>query len=86
MVLGSANYLYSEASLAGPFYDWELSKDFFNNLDYYDNLVFLQSQLTKSKPEIIIDLENNWPEISRKLPMVSKNYYLYQPKVWKRRN
>ena len=86
MVLGSAKHLYNEATLAGPFYDWGLSKEFFSNLDYYDNLVFLQSQLTKSSPEIIIDLENNWPEISRKLPMVSKNYYLYQPKVWKRRN
>jgi len=85
MVLGSAKHLYSQATLAGPFYDWELSRDFFTKLDYYDNLVFLQAQITKSNPEIIIDLEDNWSEISHKLPMVSKNYYLYQPKVWKRR-
>ena len=86
MVLGSAKSLFTHAELAGPFYDWGLSKSFFNNLDYYDNLIFLQNQLIKSSPDIIIDLENNWHNISKRLPMVSKQYYLSEPNVWVRKN
>lgn len=86
MILGSAKHLYKDASLAGPFYDWGLSKTFIAELDYYDNLVFLQNALTKSEPEVIIDLENNWNKISKRLPMISKKYYLAQPNVWLRRN
>jgi hypothetical protein len=86
MVLGSAKDLYDESQLAGPFYDWGLSKPFFEELNYYDNLVFLQNQLTKSNPDIIIDLENSWPKISKSLPLISKKYYLSRPNVWVKRN
>jgi len=82
MVLGDAPYLYKEAKLAGPFYNWGLSKQFFTKLDYYDNLVFLQHHLEKSAPEIIIDLENNWPQIAERLPVIASQYYLIQPNVW----
>lgn len=85
MVLGSGKSLYTDARLAGPFYDWDLSKEFFNELDYYDNLVFLQHQFKKSKPEVIIDLENVWPQIEERLPLVAKNYYPVKPKVLKRK-
>lgn len=86
MVLGSGKDLYDEASLAGPFYDWGLSKPFFENLNYYDNLIFLQRQLTKTAPEIIIDLENNWKTISKSLPAIADDYRLAQPNVWVRKN
>jgi len=82
MVLGSAKDLYNEARLAGPFYDWGLSKSFFYKLDYYDNLVFLKAHFDKSRPEIIIDLENNWPSISKRLPSISKQYHQIKPNVW----
>ncbi len=85
MVLGSAKNLYKNASLAGPFYDWGLSKTFFSNLDYYDNLVFLQNQLNNANPEVIIDLENNWKNISKGLPTVAAKYRLAQANVWVRK-
>ncbi len=82
MILGSAKHLYKEAALAGPFYDWGLSKPFFKNLDYYDNLVFLQNQLAQTRPEVIIDLEHNWYTISQNLPEVAAKYRMKQPNVW----
>jgi len=85
MVLGSAKDLYEEATLAGPFYDWGLSKDFFAQLDYYDNVVFLQNQLEHSNPQVIIDLENIWPQIERQLPLIAKKYDRIQTNVWARR-
>ncbi len=84
MVLGSAKDLYTEAKLAGPFYDWGLSQSFFETLDYYDNLVYLQSHLGKSTPDIIIDLENNWPKISKRLPIIAAEYRQVQTNVWVR--
>lgn len=86
MVLGSAKNLYNNAALAGPFYDWGLSQPFFKELDYYDNLIFLQEQLTESNPEVIIDLENNWTKISKRLPVIGKKYYLSKPNIWVRKN
>lgn len=85
MILGSGKSLYTDARLAGPFYDWKLSEEFFNELDYYDNLDFLQHQFKKSKPEVIIDLENIWPGIEERLPLVAKNYYRVKSTVLKRR-
>jgi len=85
MVLGSAKDLYTEAKLAGPFYDWGLSKDFFAHLDYYDNIVFLHKQLRHAKPQVIIDLENIWPTIEKQLPLIAKEYYQVQSNVWVRR-
>ncbi len=84
MVLGSAQNLYINAKLAGPFYDWGLSQSFFEALDYYDNLVYLQKHFKKSKPTIIIDLENNWPKISKRLPVVAAKYRQTQTNVWVR--
>lgn len=86
MVLGSAKALYAEAELAGPFYDWGLSANFFEELNYYDNIVFLQNQFNKSDPDVIIDLEQNWSKISTSLPSISKKYYLAQPNVLMRRH
>ena len=86
MVLGDGRGLYKEAKLAGPFYSWKLSEDFFNNLDYYDNLIFLQNQLEDSKPDVILDLNGIWPTIEKRLPQVAKNYFEAQPNVWKRKN
>ncbi|MCB0505916.1 MAG: hypothetical protein KDC58_10510 [Cyclobacteriaceae bacterium] len=86
MVIGAGKTLYKEATLAGPFYNWDLSREFFNSLDYYDNLVFLQNHIEESKPDIIIDLENKWLEINERLPMVAQHYFEYQPHVWKRKD
>ncbi|MCF6351539.1 MAG: hypothetical protein L3J06_00870 [Cyclobacteriaceae bacterium] len=84
MVLGSAKDLYINAKLAGPFYDWGLSQSFFEALDYYDNLVYLQKHFEKSNPGIIIDLENNWPKILKRLPAVAAKYRQAQINVWVR--
>lgn len=81
MVLGPGKALYEEARLAGPFYDWELSQRFFNELDYYDNLVFLQHQFERTQPEVIIDIENIWPKVEQRLPLVAKNYYRLKPQI-----
>lgn len=83
MILGSGKDLYNEAKLAGPFYDWGLSQQFFKELDHYDNLVFLQSHLKKDPPEIILDLNHIWIDISEKLPEVGRNYILIKPSVWR---
>lgn len=86
MVIGHGEGLYKEATLAGPFYNWRLSKDFFDELDYYDNLVFLQDQLENSTPDVIIDLENKWPEIKQRLPLVANQYFEYQSHVVRRKD
>jgi hypothetical protein len=85
MVLGDKKELYYRGSLATPFFDWSLSAPFFKDLDYYDNQVFLLESIERQQPEVIIDYEQLWPEITRRLPMVDQRYRQVHPQIWVRR-
>ncbi len=85
MVLGDAKNVYKNALLAGPFYDWGLSKPMFRALDYYDNLVFIHNQLQRANPDVIIDLQGIWPQLQARLPEATAPYARQQPKVWVRK-
>ena len=63
MVLGDKQQLYMYGSLATPFYDWSLSKAIIDNLEYYDNVVFVKESMDKYQPEIILDYELKWQKI-----------------------
>ena len=82
MVLGDNRELYYSGSLATPFFDWRLSEPFFQSLDYYDNLVFLQESINQQQPEIIIDYEHLWGPIASRLPLVAVKYRQVTPTVW----
>ena len=85
MVLGEGKELYYQGSLATPFFDWPLAAPFFNNLDYYDNQVFLLESIQKLHPEVIVDYQNLWPEITKRLPLVAGNYQQVKPNIWLRK-
>ena len=84
MVLGDKQQLYMYGSLATPFYDWSLSKAIVDNLDYYDNVVFVKESMDKFGPEIIIDYELKWQKIIMHIPEFNQQYNQIRPFVWLR--
>ncbi|MEN8248453.1 MAG: hypothetical protein ABFS32_05940, partial [Bacteroidota bacterium] len=84
MVLGNHPELYKESILATPFYDWSLAQPIINNLDYYDNLVFIKESLDHFQPEIVLDYDHRWTRFREQIPELKEQYKFVRPFVWKR--
>ena len=82
MVLGEGKDLYYRGSLGTPFFDWALASPFFNNLDHYDNLVFLLEAIEERQPEVVIDYEQLWPQVTQRLPLIGEQYRRVRPRIW----
>ena len=85
LVLGDNKQLYTYGSLATPFYDWSLSTPVVDNLDYYDNVVFIKESVDRYQPEIILDYELKWRKILSHIPEFYLQYEEIRPFVWVRK-
>ena len=86
MVLGDRQRLYVYGSLATPFYDWSLSRAVVNNLEYYDNVVFIKESIDRYQPEVILDYELRWRKILLHIPEFYQQYEQVRPFVWVRKD
>jgi hypothetical protein len=84
-VLGAHQQLYTHGSIGTSFFDWPLSKPYLDNLNYYDNLVFIRASVDRFKPEIILDYEFRWRQIIKHIPELEKDYQQIRPFVWQRK-
>ena len=84
-VLGDYKELYTCGSIGTAFFDWNLSTPYLDNLNYYDNLVFVRASIDKFEPEIIIDYEFRWRQIVNHLPALENQYEQVRPFVWQRK-
>jgi hypothetical protein len=84
-VLGEHKELYTYGSLGTTFFDWPMSKPYLENLNYYDNLVFINGSIDHFKPEIIIDYEFLWRPIVDHIPSLEEQYEPVRPFVWQRK-
>jgi len=82
MVLGDKPQLYKYGSLGTPFYEWSLAKPIVNNLNFYDNLVFINESIKRYQPQLIIDYELRWGKITNHIPKLKKEYKQVKPFVW----
>ena len=84
MVLGDRPGLYDHGKLGTTFYNWPLSKPFLQELDYYDNLVFIEESIVKWHPEVIVDIDRQWNNIRERLPLVAREFKQVRPGIWVR--
>jgi hypothetical protein len=84
LVLGNKKQLYAYGSLATPFYDWSLSTAVVDNLDYYDNVVFIKESVDRYQPEIILDYDHKWRKVLTHIPELYQQYEEIRPFVWVR--
>jgi hypothetical protein len=74
LVLGADWSLYKENSLASYFYDWSLSKDYFENPDYIENVVLIDQSFAQDAPEVIIDKQNLMEKVMLRNPKLKSKY------------
>lgn len=85
LVLGDKQQLYMYGSLGTPFYDWSLSTPVVDNLEYYDNVVFIKESIDRYQPEVILDYELRWRKILTHIPEFYEQYEQLRPFVWVRK-
>jgi hypothetical protein len=84
-VLGEHKELYTYGSIGTSFFDWSLSRPFLDNLNYYDNLVFIRQSLDLFEPDVILDYDQRWREIVNHIPTLENEYEQIRPFVWVRK-
>jgi hypothetical protein len=86
MVLGAQIEEYQSNQMAGPFVNWELSNDLFDELNTYRTVVKLQRYLEMDSPTYIYDPNGNFPRMRYYLPYVKDTYVETQAHLYKRKN
>lgn len=74
MVIGSDWDIYKNNFPTTSFLDWELSKPVFEQVDNYENILFLDKAFTKSPPDVIIDPLHKMQVVMRRIPWLQKEY------------
>lgn len=74
MVIGHDPGLYRDNSLGGSFLDWDLSKEYLEHPDYYENLIRLNNAFAEDPPEVIVDELNYMEAVFARLPKVRQQY------------
>ena len=55
--------------------NWNLSKDIFQEPDYFENVILIRDSFEKDKPDIIIDEKGLMEKFFVRLPDLKKHYY-----------
>lgn len=74
LVLGVDWGLYQENKLASYFYDWSLSKEYFENPDYFENVVLVEQSFSEDTPEVIVDKNNLMGKVMLQNPGLKQKY------------
>lgn len=74
MVLTDDLGLYQKNRLAGYFLDWSLSKETFEQPDYYENVLLVDRAFKTDPPDCIIDPSHLMEKYLEKIPAVRQRY------------
>ena len=65
---------YYGRSPATVFYNWQLSKEYFTNLDDYENIRIINESMLKDLPEVIIDPNRHVEKLFHRMPKLKPLY------------
>lgn len=74
LYLGKNYSIYRDASLATPYFNWDLSKLHLNSSGYFDNLTAIYQNFQRELPEVIVDEIGVMTEIMGKMPTIKEAY------------
>ncbi len=84
MILGDDISLFRENKLAGYFLDWDLSRKYFEQPDYYENIIKINKSISTDPPDVIIDPGNLMGPVVIRIPSLEKKYRKEGEIYWKR--
>lgn len=74
LVLGPDINPYFLGKQATPYFNWKLSKDQLENIEYYDNLEAIDKNIRSDMPEFIIDQIGLAPKLFDQIPLLGMQY------------
>lgn len=74
MVLGDDKSIYVGRSLGGYFLNWNLSKDIFEHVDYFDNVIVIEDAFQNDPPDVIIDEKGLMSTVIDRIPSLRSQY------------
>jgi len=76
--------VYKQNTLGTSFLDWPLSKEIFEEPDYYENVIWVNQSFKEDLPDIIFDPNNLMKDFFRRIPALEKKYKAAKPGVFER--
>lgn len=74
MVLGENLGVFKDNAMAGYFLNWNLSKEIFEEPDYYDHLAIIDNAFRQDPPQVIIDERNLFGRVLDRIPALQGKY------------
>ncbi len=65
---------YYQRKSATVFFNWQLSKEYFSDLDDYENVRLINNSIKKDMPEVIIDPNNRAEKLFFRIPKLKKEF------------
>lgn len=74
LMLGDDLSVYTQNKLATPFLNWQLSKEIFEQPDYYENVILVNDAFTADPPAIVFDKNNLFGKFLDRIPRLKDGY------------
>jgi hypothetical protein len=74
LFLGEGVAVYQSHKHGSGFFDWDLSRQIFEEPEYYENVLKVYLAIKNDPPDVIIDQNNLMPEFFRRIPELRKAY------------
>jgi hypothetical protein len=76
LMLGDDFSVYKDNNLGSGFLNWRLSREIFEQSDYYENVILINNSFTTDPPQVVIDPSNLMPYIFERSPALKAKYTL----------
>jgi len=84
LMLGDNFNIYQDNTLATPFLEWRLARDFFEHPDYYENVIRVDKAFKQNPPEVIIDQKDLMKGFFDRIPSLKNSYKQKRNGVYER--
>jgi hypothetical protein len=84
LVLGPDIQPYLHGKVSTPYFNWSLSKDQLEGLNYYDNIEAIDRNIRGDMPDYIIDQVGLVPRLFEKIPLLGREFVPVGNGIYKR--
>ncbi|HEY5824752.1 MAG TPA: hypothetical protein VIT44_10325 [Cyclobacteriaceae bacterium] len=74
MVLGDDSKVYLDHQLGGYFLNWNLSREVFEEADYFENIIIIDNAFRTDPPDVVIDQKELMNKVMERIPSLKNKY------------